>query len=228
MDGISRNDWLERAVGDWPFRQVLTGSIAITLALGLFLAARRLNGALHSPLPPSQLVVAATLLLAWTLVVRTILPRRFATWLPAAVLLLFAVGCSFPGQRAVDWLVWLPVFGAFVASHNAIAIAPAKRRTSPADTQQVFQQFTRCRTPAGHDVIHGTLRAEFAPGQRTTTLYVAFCPPFERLPNVELESTADAKVVQTLHNGAQLEVRLPRPAKSPYAASVEIFATDAD
>ena len=74
----------------------------------------------------------------------------------------------------------------------------------------------------------GTLLAEFAPGERTTTLYVAFCPPFERLPRVEVESSADVKTVQVLHQGAQFEIRRSGPANSPASASIEFFATDAE
>jgi hypothetical protein len=228
MDGILHNVWSERAAGDWPVRQALVASILFVLALGAFLAVRRLSGALLSPLSPSQLAVAAILLLTWALTVRAILPQRFAPWLSAVALLLFAVGCSFPGERPVDWLVWLPVFAAFIASHHAIPRAPANRSAPTVDTQQILQQLTRSRTPAGHESIHGTLLAEFAAGQQTATLHAPFCPPFERLPNVELESAADAKVVQTLHNGAQIEVRLARPANAPATATVELFATDAE
>ena len=77
-------------------------------------------------------------------------------------------------------------------------------------------------------MIQGTLLAEFVPGERSVILYVAFCPPFERLPQVELESSADARLMQTLHNGAQIEVRLPRVAQAAASATVEFYATDAE
>jgi hypothetical protein len=61
-------------------------------------------------------------------------------------------------------------------------------------------------------------------------LFVAFCPPFEFLPEVEAEiaddSPADVKLTQVLHNGAQLEVRLPHPAPVATSVTVELFAAE--
>ncbi len=227
---------LQNALGEWnsAIRPTVAASIVLLFIAAIFLCGRRVNGALHAALPPLQLVAAATLLLAWALAVRAVLPRRWAGWLPAGVLLLFAVACSFPGARAIDWLVWLTVFGAYVASHNAVEVAPArlatanKRRSPAMRTDRVLQQLTRSRSAEGQDAIHGTLLAEFAPGERSAMLYVAFCPPFERLPRVDLESCADARLVQTLHNGAQIEVRLPRAVKAATSATVELYATDAE
>jgi hypothetical protein len=91
-----------------------------------------------------------------------------------------------------------------------------------------LQQLTRTRTADGNEVIHATLTAEFISGQRTATIYVAFCPPFERLPHIEFESAVDTKVVQVRHNGAELEVRLPSATDLHTTASVELFATDAE
>jgi hypothetical protein len=98
---------------------------------------------------------------------------------------------------------------------------------APTD-EQLLQQLTRCRTADGSDVIRGTLVAEFAPGQRTATLYVAFCPPFERLPQIEAEideaDLATIKLTQVLHNGAQLEVRLSRASTLRQAIAIELYA----
>lgn len=216
------------AVRDWPVYQALAASIVVALALGIFLAVRRCGGALNVALPPLQLVTTAMLLLAWATTVRAVVRRPLAIWLAAGVLLLFAVACSFPGERAVDWLVWLTVSGVFVASQNVFADAPS-RRSSPAKvTDRVLQQLTRSRTIGGQDVIHGTLLAEFAAGERSVTLYVAFCPPFERLPQIDIESSVDAKLVQSLHNGAQIEVRLPGATKTATFATVEFYASDAE
>jgi hypothetical protein len=67
-------------------------------------------------------------------------------------------------------------------------------------------------------------------GERQTTLYVAFCPPFELLPTVEANANgdyeADVKLAQVLHNGAQLDVRLSEPADEAVAVSIEFFASD--
>ena len=117
------------------------------------------------------------------------------------------------------------------------ALRPA-RRSSPAappaalTTDQVLQQLARIRTVAGNEAVRGTLVAEFAAGQREAMLYVAFCPPFERLPDVDAhvadDSTATVRVAQRLHNGAQLDVRLPAPADNSLTVTVEFFAAEPD
>ncbi|MBI2478029.1 MAG: hypothetical protein HYV60_05100, partial [Planctomycetia bacterium] len=48
----------------------------------------------------------------------------------------------------------------------------------------VIQQMTRSRNDEGVDVISGVLRAEFAPGERTHNLHVAFCPPLMYEPRI--------------------------------------------
>jgi hypothetical protein len=152
-------------------------------------------------------------------------------------MLLVAIACSFPVARVVDWLVWLPAIG-------CIAILPLVTRiqrpmsggsslsavADDAKPEQVLQQITRFRTGDGKDAIRGTLAAEFVPGERQTTLYVAFCPPFELLPKIEANANGDyeaeVKLAQVLHNGAQLDVRLSEPADEAVAVSIEFFASD--
>jgi hypothetical protein len=93
-----------------------------------------------------------------------------------------------------------------------------------------LQQITRYRAANGTHAIHGTLLAEFAAGERTATLHVAFCPPFERLPTAEVEavddSGADVKVTQLLHNGVQIDVRLPEPADGNACVTIELMAAN--
>jgi hypothetical protein len=108
---------------------------------------------------------------------------------------------------------------------------------SPVDTgdelapEVMLQQLTRVRTNDGREAISGTLAAEFAIGQRDATLYIAFCPPFERLPDVDAwiadDSGATVKLAQRLHQGAQFEVRLSEPADEPFRVTVEFVATAA-
>lgn len=216
------------SVRGWPVRHAVPASIFVALVLGAFLTGRRLSGSASLPLPAWQLVAAATLLSGWALTVRASSASRLIAWLAATALLLFAVGCSFPGERSLDWLVWLTVMGVYLSSASVIGERPAKRTARPRDADRLLQQLTRARTSDGHDVAHGVLHAEFAKGERSTMLYVAFCPPFERLPQLELESDVDAKVVQALHHGAQIEVRLPHAAANPTLATVEFFASDAE
>jgi hypothetical protein len=94
----------------------------------------------------------------------------------------------------------------------------------------LLQQLTRSRDADGCESIQGRLVAEFAPGERTISLHVAFCPPFEQVPEVEAEAAdgpdASVQVAQVLHNGARLEVRLQRPAAVAVNVSLEFVAQE--
>lgn len=96
----------------------------------------------------------------------------------------------------------------------------------------VVQRLTRARDVAGTDVLDGSLRADLAADQRTTSVHVAFCPPFARLPEVNVEQTAgpDAriKVAQVLPYGARLEVRLARLPHQPSTVTLAINCRTAD
>ncbi len=213
-------------------------SILFVAALSLFLFVRRATGRFTAPLATPQLIATAAVMCLWALVVREFTAKRAIYFLVSlGTMLLVAIACSFPVARVVDWLVWLPAIG-------CIAMLPLATRTKPptsgrrplsataedANPEQVLQQLTRFRTAKGKDAIRGILAAEFDAGERQTTLYVGFCPPFELLPHVEAnvndEVQADVKLVQVLHNGAQLDVRLSEPAEVAMAVSIEFFASE--
>lgn len=225
-DGIWRGAEYSRDAWRGALAPALVSSIALLLSIGVFLCIRRLSGALEVALAPVPLVVTAIGLLAWTLAVRLRLRDRRVAWLLVLVLALFAVACSYPGTRLIDWLVWL---GALAA----LALVPA-RRSSPAigsdqGAGQVLQQLSRSRGADGSEIVHGTLLAEFAPAERIAVLHVAFCPPFERLPSVEAEvadgPACDVKIVQVLHQGARLEARLAHASTVAEQVRVEFAAT---
>jgi hypothetical protein len=174
----------------------------------------------------------------WALVVREFTAKRATYfWVSLCTLVLVAAACSFPVARIVDWLVWLPAIGCVAILPLATRIQLPKwgQRTvdSLADSAgagHVLQKLTRLRTAGGKDVIRGTLAAEFVAGERQTTVYIGFCPPFELLPEVEANAIgdleADVKLAQVLHNGAQLDVRLSEPAEEAVAVSIEFFARE--
>jgi len=217
-------------------------SLAFALLVGTFLLLRRATGALGAPLPVPQLVATAAVLVAWAVLVRAILRRaapRALAWVPLGVLLLFAAACSYPAVRLVDWLVWLPAIALFLLADplersGVLRRAESGERGAPAkigaarEAETITQQVTRYRSLTGQVVVRGLLLAEFVPGERNKTLYVGFCPPFERLPDVEARiaegASATVKVVQVLHNGVQLEVRLSKSGDMPRCVRVELLA----
>jgi hypothetical protein len=218
----------EDAAGEWRavIAPALVASVGLLLVIVVFLCVRRLCGALAEPLAPIPLFITATGLLAWAAAVRLELRDRRIDWLAAIVLALFAFACSFPGIRAVDWLVWLIVFAAY-------GLIPARRSSPPKGsdtvTVQLLQELSRSRCSDGAETIRGRLVAEFAAGERLAILHVAFCPPFEQLPSMECEvglgPACEVKVAQVLHQGARIEARLARASSTPERIEIEFVAS---
>lgn len=219
-------------------------STCVAFAIAAFLLARRVTGAFSLPLPVAHLVVTAFAVVLWALAVRQLSARRPVA-VAAAIIVLFtlALACSYPGSRAIDWLIWPAAMLAVALcpplvlkseeQSKQLRILPHDSESSDAaedETGTMLQQLSRVRTADGCETVHGTLVAEFAAGERQTTLYVAFCPPFERLPSVEAnvadDSEADVKLSQVLHNGAQFDVRLPQAANEATNVAVEFFVAD--
>ena len=110
----------------------------------------------------------------------------------------------------IDWLVWLAAFAAF-------GLIPA-RRSSPAVASTAVASRANCCSnspargqPTACETIRGTLVAEFAAGERTAIVHVAFCPPFERLPSGR--SRADRRPRVRRENDAG-----PAPGRPPRSA----------
>jgi hypothetical protein len=237
-DGIFQTLILRFGGKGWPLSAGVIGSTFFVFALSLFLFVRRATGAFSAPLAAPQLVATAIVMCLWALVVRELTAKRATYfWVSLCTILLVAIACSFPVARAVDWLVWLPAIGCVAILPLATRMQPPRsvqRRFTPsnadANPEQVLQQLTRFRTADGKGAIRGTIVAEFLVGERQTTAYVGFCPPFELLPAVEAnvndDLEAEIKLVQVLHNGAQLDVRLSEPAEEAVAVSIEFFASE--
>jgi hypothetical protein len=92
----------------------------------------------------------------------------------------------------------------------------------------VIQQLTRRQAAEGGAALEAWLRADFAPAQRIATLHVAFCPPFDRRPEVYVEAVsgpeATPRVMQVLPTGARVDVRLPRPSPAATHVGIQLFA----
>ena len=105
--------------------------------------------------------------------------------------------------------------------------AEAGKTSSAFDEQEiaphVTQQMTRSRNDEGVEVISGVLRAEFAPGERTHNLHVAFCPPLMYEPQVvthQLDgSPMTVKVAQSEIFGIRIELRLTSAAQLSESAT---------
>jgi hypothetical protein len=238
-DGTLRIAWLESDERRQLAARLAAVSVCVVFAIALFLLVRRAAGALSTPLPVPQLLATAAIVAAWAICVRELTSKnRIFVALAIVAVGLLAIGCSYPGSRLVDWLAWGCTLIAAVGLPTKIRSrvkSPTQRTTRVADLESdselVLQQLTRVRTDEGQDAIRGTLIGEFAPGERQVTLHAAFCPPFERLPQVEVnvtdDSNATVKLSQVLHNGVQLEVRLTNPAAEATTVAIEFFATDA-
>lgn len=111
---------------------------------------------------------------------------------------------------------------------NQVAEPTELRKSAPAEV--LLQRLIRVRLSNGRAEIRGTVLAEFGAGERQTTVYIGFCPPFEILPDVEAavvdDIEADLKLVQVLHNGVQFEIRLSEPAEEALALTVEFVASE--
>lgn len=101
-----------------------------------------------------------------------------------------------------------------------------------AEGEVVLQHMVRIRDAEGREYVHATLRGELPAGERHATLYLGFCPPFPGRPQVEAElmegPPAVARVVQSLHNGAQLEVELDAPVTEDSSVTIEVAAYEPD
>jgi hypothetical protein len=248
-EGTWREAFSRRAMQRWPLRYLAAASVLLVVSLGLFMLSRRAAGALSSPPRVEIVVLTAIVLVAWAWLVRLTFRQRpsvhrqslagelrlpesaFAIWLPLIAISLFAISCSFPGGRLFDWITWLIALAAVLLGPKVVYPA---RRSSPAtgrgSAERVLQELTRYRLADGREAVRGTLRAEFALRERSTTLYAAFCPPFERLPQVEAirldGPLATVKLAQVLHQGAQIEVRLSGVADCQQSVTVRLSAVE--
>jgi hypothetical protein len=216
-------------------RWIVAASLLLVGCVAMFLAARRFAGAVSSP-PPSAVLLSSVILCVWATAVGA-WDSRDGRW-AIGILALVAIVCSYPGNRWIDWTAWLPALALswwlpqtrwrlqWRRASSSHGIVPAAALSSDV----VLQDLTRTRTADEGEIVRGTLLAEFSPGERTAALHVGFCPPFERLPRCEAQpfdsKVASVKLIQVLHHGAHIEVRLARPATTAQTVVVGFLATD--
>ncbi|NOZ38825.1 MAG: hypothetical protein GXP24_01190 [Planctomycetes bacterium] len=177
-------------------------------------------------------------------------------WASSAALAMLAVGSCFPANRTTDWLIWLPILVAdqfwrqnfFDAGEPwtpqsgqsdselrkspSLAITNTEHRDNP-ELKNIVQQLFRLQDEHHHEVIYGTVRADFVAGQRTAVVHVGFCPPLTYLPEIEAEALpssrlpealAKIKVVQALAHGTRLDIRLPVSATTDCQLWIDMAA----
>jgi len=204
---------------------------AMLAASTALVAWRRVAGGLHTP-PHWPLALLASLCL-WGMAgaIRWCVGRGLGwglqgpRWLlPAAVsALVVLAGASLtlegspPGTVAA---LWIPlVMGETWAWTRRMGNRRSDERVGP-DGGEVIQRLTRLRLPGGKDVIEGMLHCPLAPGQRTGSVHVAFCPPFAGIPKVTAEQIsgppARVRLGVVLPHGARVDVRLAaKPNMAP-------------
>ena len=135
----------------------------------------------------------------------------------------------------MGWLFRLTLTGrlprtAFARIHPVVARAktiPAEGDEPAEPAADVVQQLT-LRTTAEGQELSGWLRMKLAAGQRTGTLHVAFCPPFDCPPVVEAEAVygpeCRIKVAEAMRYGVRLEVKLNAQAEEEVSVLVWFFA----
>lgn len=171
-------------------------------------------------------------------------------WGSSLALLLLAVGSCYPANQTSDWLIWLPMLMAdqfwrqsfFDAGQPGLDLEIQQNQATlhhdfqptlaqQEDQEDVVQQLFRVRDSQGREGVYGTLRADFATGQRTAVVHVGFCPPLSHLPQVEAEPLAGPeariKIVQALAHGVRLDVRLATPAAAACQVWIDMAALPA-
>jgi hypothetical protein len=199
-----------------PIALVVTGAIVATAAAGARLLAWR-----DWPIPIDRRAAV---------IIR---------WLPGIAAVALAVGVSLPGSSLAGLgLVWFAIVAEEVliwrrssAGRAPAAIAQDQRREwltprfvagvrgeaallperdAPSPAGDVVQRLVRTQA-AGVDRIQGWLKTELEPNERNATLHVAFCPPFDEMPNLTVVQIAGPecriKTGQLLPYGIRLELR---------------------
>lgn len=223
-----RRPWFDA----FPVRSGAAVATLVILAASALLLWRRLGGDAHASLPPGMLFAtaafAAVIVIGGRLLWREVSGEvgrsegrtvsRFIDLGGTTALVLFAVGCSYPGDRTLDWLAWAPAIGLDAWIRYGFRRQPAtpmaRRSHGLANTEAaihdlaprpndllatlekqgsldetLLQDVRRTRTKDGIETVCASLRAEFVASQRHALLHVGFCPPLSHLPEVNARTS---------------------------------------
>jgi len=260
-----------------PSRFAAVAGLSFLGSAAVLIVARRLAGALATPLDLSVLLplgilitaTAAAIRLAWFLpkdsenasrLDRTIM---FVTSLSAialfaglcvpdtSVVATIAIGTLFTAEEALIWrnmprrrrtastpilktprVVRLdPAHASSPRIDHSVPVARPALMVEPEvaePLEEVSQQLTRSRTADGVEQLSGWLRLAFSADQRTGSIHVAFCPPFESMPELEVEQIDGPeiriKTAQLLTYGARLDLKLIAPIEESASVLLQFSA----
>ena len=219
----------------------LAGMLAATAAIVLW---RRAAGALATPLDALSLAILAGLAAARAaaLALAVSLPGAptaglLSLWGPlilAGAWTLAPPSARFRSRNRPWWPKTFP--RAPVAAHRlapgpragkGLGLGPLFPAAPEGWTEEATQQFVRYASGDG-EVVTARLRADFAPGQRTASLHVAFCPPFLHTPMLTVRQAAGPpctfKTVLLLPYGARIDARLTQPLDVAHHAVIDLTA----
>jgi hypothetical protein len=256
MSDTQLSNWLDHNPGATMTslrRGIALIALATLGAVALTVLARKMAGALASPLEPAVLILvgatvgatAVAIRLGWLLAPTDRIgpwPNRIVMALTSMAVLLLGVGFCVPGT--VGWakltlFILLAIEEGWAwewyISHAGVAgtLRVPKPHTACAESNEdVIQQLTRSRAADGTEPLAGWLRMPVAAGQRTGSLHVAFCPPLASTPELEVEQIdgpeARIKTAQVLPYGARLDLKLAATAEEPTSVLVQFVARTMD
>jgi hypothetical protein len=94
--------------------------------------------------------------------------------------------------------------------------------------EHISQRVVRARDERDAEVVFGTVRCSFAPGQRQQSIHLAFCPPLQKLGQLATDQVAgpavQIKTVTAETFGVGLEAKLASPSKEPTEVQIQFFA----
>jgi hypothetical protein len=215
----------------------LLGSLILAAAV---LMERRLGGDMAAPLGAGWLAAVAAAAVLVAHLARgcdsfrsgnepsSAAPSMIATsWSSTFACIVLAGALSLPGTSpaglAALWGIVAVGEGGWWLLH--LRRLPAARDI--ADAPWIVQQARRDRHGDGRERVVGWMRVDMPAGQRVAQAHVAFCPPLEEAPAIELRQTsgpaARLKLGQALAYGARFELKLPEPG--PASIVLEYTAT---
>jgi len=225
----------------WRLVTALTATAGVGLT-ALFLATRRVTGALHGGGGWRAVVAIGTLYAVlwmarrwsrdfWTapgqhpslfdwkrLPVGELLATAVAGTLALSLTFADATSVGLLGLLLVEeWISWT-------------GYRNARGRGSPGGGSGWTQQYERGPSGDGGEIIRATLRGRFPERDRALQLHLAFCPPLADVPRVEARQLSGPQVQiqvgQCQRYGVRLDLRRDRSEPNPHEVTLSLLARE--